>query len=301
MTVAEKLNLVEKYGSEYGINRTLAALHLSKGTWHYHTSKMKYEERYHYLKDDMLDMAGNHPDYGYRRATTELQDMGYQINHKVVQRLLKHWNLGVLRRTKPPKESPFRQILHENTGKLNLVDGLENVKVFEVLYTDFTELVYCSGRLKVQFIPLLDDVSKAVLGWALGVSADTELALRAWRMCILTLKKFGRSPAGIIVHQDMDPVFTSNQWAAEILVKGKAKLSFSEHGAKGNTKMESFNGKFKGENHSLFYDCLDLTNLGKMVSSRVRYYNVHRRHSALGNISPMNYLKNIGLYFGRNS
>jgi putative transposase len=299
--VSEKVNLVEKYGAEYGVNRSLKVLNLSKGTWHYNLNKLKYEERYSFLKKPMLKIAQNHPDYGYRRSTTELNESDYPVNRKVVQKLQKHWNLNVVRRIKPPKPSPFRQILHENTGNLNLVKRLDNIRAFEVLYTDFTELVYCTGQLKAQLIPLLDDVSKAVLGWALGESADTDLALRAWHMCKITLKKFGCSPSGTIVHHDLDPVFTGNQWAAAILVKDGGKLSFSENGAKGNTKMESFNGKFKGENHSLFYDCKDLTELGKVVSQRIRYYNVHRRHSSLGNISPMNYLKKIGLHFRRNS
>ncbi len=299
--MTEKVSLVEKYGTEYGINRSLAALNLSKGTWHYHINKMKYEDRYSFLKKPLLKIAQRHPGYGYRRSTTELHDMNYDVNRKVVQKLQKHWNLNVVRRIRPPKQSPFRQILHENIGKLNLVENLENIRAFEVLYTDFTELVYCSGQLKAQLIPLLDDMSRAVIGWALGENADTDLALRAWHMCKITLKRFRCSPAGIIVHQDMDPVFTGNQWAAAILVKDGAKLSFSENGAKGNTKMESFNGKFKGENHSIFYDCKDLTDLGKSVAQRIRYYNVHRRHSSLGNISPMNYLKKIGLYFRRNS
>jgi hypothetical protein len=38
-----------------------------------------------------------------------------------------------------------------------------------------------------------------------------------------------------------------------VLIKHRARISFSENGAKGNTTMESFNDRFKGENKSLFH------------------------------------------------
>jgi len=58
--------------------------------------------------------------------------------------------------------------------------------------------------------------------------------------------------------------------------------------------MESFNGRFKQENRDLFWDQDDLESLKKVVAERIRYYNFVRKHSALGNKSPMKYLKEKG-------
>jgi hypothetical protein len=67
--VEEKIALVERLGSEYGVNRCLAALKLSKSTWHYRRQRQVYEDRYSFLKRPLLWIARQHPEYGYRRAT----------------------------------------------------------------------------------------------------------------------------------------------------------------------------------------------------------------------------------------
>ena len=61
-------------------------------------------------------------------------------------------------------------------------------------------------------------------------------------------------------------------------------------GARDNPEIESFHGRFKGENHSLFLDAEDLSELQAVVARRIRYYNRERRHSSLGNHSPMAFL-----------
>jgi len=58
--------------------------------------------------------------------------------------------------------------------------------------------------------------------------------------------------------------------------------------------MEAFIGRFKVENRLLFWEQEDFETLVKVVNSRIRYYNFVRRHSALGNKSPIKYLKEKG-------
>jgi len=79
------------------------------------------------------------------------------------------------------------------------------------------------------------------------------------------------------------------------MVKSKTRISYSENGAKENVHMESFNGRFKTENGDLFWDQDDLESLKQVVDERVRYYNHERRHSAIGYIAPIEYLKKKGL------
>ncbi|MFW6130664.1 MAG: integrase core domain-containing protein [Atribacterota bacterium] len=76
--------------------------------------------------------------------------------------------------------------------------------------------------------------------------------------------------------------------------QSKARISYSEHGAKGNVHIESFNGRFKVENRSIFWEQEEIEELKKVVYERIRYYNFIRRHSVLGNKSPIIYLKEKG-------
>lgn len=59
----------------------------------------------------------------------------------------------------------------------------------------------------------------------------------------------------------------------EVVVRDNVRVSYSDNGAKGNFHMESFNGKFKTENHVLFWEQENLEALEKVANNRVRYYN----------------------------
>ena len=90
------------------------------------------------------------------------------------------WDLAVIKRVRRPKESSIRKLLKETGSKVNFVETLKEIDIFEVLYTDFTEIRYQRGCAKAQLMPIIDHTSKLVIGHALGESANTELALKSW-------------------------------------------------------------------------------------------------------------------------
>jgi len=127
-----------------------------------------------------------------------------------------------------------------------------------------------------------------------GESANTDLALKAWRQAKQTLKKLGQKVKDTIIHHDQDGVYIGHKWLYQVMVKDEARVSYSEPGARGNVYMESFIGRFKVENRLLFWEQEDLKSLEEVVNSRLRYYNQSRRHSVLSNKSPLKYLKEKG-------
>jgi len=241
-----------------------------------------------------MEIARLHPEYGYRRTTSEHVEQDFVVNHKVVQRLHRHWHLSVIKRVRPPKPNPIRKLLKEAGSKINLVMHLKEIDDLAVFYTDFTEIRYRRGLAKAQLMPIIDHSSKLVAGHALGESADTDLALQAWRRATATLKRLGRRIEDIIIHHDQDGVYTGHRWLNEVIIDSKARISYSEDGAKGNVHMESFNGRFKVENRLIFWELDDITELKKVADKRIRYHNFVRRHSTLGNKSPVKYLKEKG-------
>ena len=57
---------------------------------------MRYAEKYAHLEAPLKATAEAHPEYGYRRATTELRESyGHRVNRKVVERLHRLWDLPV--------------------------------------------------------------------------------------------------------------------------------------------------------------------------------------------------------------
>jgi len=242
----------------------------------------------------LFEIARLHPEYGYRRTNAELRARGFYVNRKVVERLHSFWDLSVIKRVIHPKKSSIRKLLKETGSKVNLVEILKEIDIFEVLYTDFTEIRYQRGRGKAQLMPIIDHTSKLVVGHALGESADTELALKAWSRAREMFKRLGQKTEDLIIHHDQDGVYIGHGWLYKLAVRDKVRVSYSEHGARGNVHMESFIGRLKVENRLLFWEQEDFESLAKVVNSRIRYYNFVRRHSALGNKSPIKYLKEKG-------
>jgi putative transposase len=291
--VAAKVALVRQVRSTGALGPALAAVGLARSTWYYRVEHPEpYATRYAALRGPLERIARAHPEYGYRRTTTELREtLGHRVNQKVVRKLHQLWGLPVLRRARPPRPSAVRRVITQAGGRANLVAGLAAIEPLAVLYTDFTELAYAGA--KAWLMAFVDHQSKVVPGWALAARADTALAVAAWRRARRWLRRHGGRVAGVIVHHDQDPVYTGYGWMEEVLVRDHARLSYALNGCRDNPEMESFHSRFKTENRSLFLDARTLADLQRVVAQRMTYYNARRRHSALGNQAPLTYLASL--------
>lgn len=303
MTQPAKLTWVEKLKGEFGLNQTLTLLKLPKSSWYYALKQQRQPDRYEEVKQQLKQIAKDHPEYGYRRTGAELNDSREQpINHKVVQRLMQEEELTLIRTAGKPPENPFRQILLRLGDKMNLYaplvaqaeSGEREVGVFTVFTTDFTELVYAQGNRKLQLIPVIDYASKYCAGFALGLTCTSELAIQALTNAAETVKRFGLSLDQAIMHHDRGGAFVSFEWVCAVLLVHTMKLSYALRGCKDNPAHESFNGRFKKENQDLFWECQTETELIRVVTNRIQYYNEERRHSSVGNMSPIDYIKKHG-------
>lgn len=295
MTTAEKVALVAEVWETHGLAPALAAVELPRSTWYYHQRhSVSYAEKYGHVRPLLEKIAREHPAYGLPRIMVELRDTyGLVINHKVVQRLLRLWDLALLRSIRPPRPSRIRQAI-ETAGKYaNLVAQMDQIGLFEVAYTDFTELVYADGTRKAYLMPIIGHVCKLAYGWAVGPRADTPLALAAWELTKNTFQELTVPYAGLIVHHDQDPVYTGYGWASQLVLADQVRLSYTLDGARDNPEMESFIGRFKTENHSLFLDAPDIPALRTVVAERMQYYNTVRRHSSLGYVAPRTYIERV--------
>jgi len=295
LTTEQKVKLVENTREEHGLNVSLRAAELPKSTYYYHQNeKVDYEEKYGHLKPILDEIIDENPDYGRPKIKTQLQESyGLKVNHKVIAKLLRTWDIKLARAARSTEPSPVRQAINEAAGDLNLVDPLEedDIAIFDVLYTDFTELRYENSSKKAWLIPVIGHRSKLIFGWAVGKGPTTEVALRAWNRTRETFSRYNASLEGTILHQDQDSVFTSNDWVDQTLIEDDVKLSYSENGARGNVYMESFNGHFKCPNRSLFCEAQSLEELRVIVEDRINYWNQRRRHASLQNRIPIDYIE----------
>lgn len=295
MSIEQKASLVASVCPEHELQPALDAVGLAKSTWYYHQKqKVSYTEKHGHLVPPLEEIARQHPEYGYRRATAELREAyGQLVNHKVVQRLHQLWGLSLLRQTRPPRPSGVRKAILAAGQRANLVAQLTEIQPFQVAYTDFTELRYADGNQKSYLMAIVGHVCKVVYGWAVGESPNTHLALAAWQCCKETLRAHDVACARMIMHHDQDPVYTGYGWTSQLLLNDGLHLSYSLDGAKANTEMEGFISRFKNENRSLFLDAPTQDALQTVVRERMYYYNYQRRHSRIDYQTPIAYLKQL--------
>ena len=288
---AEKVEVVEQKAKTYGLNVTLDAIGLPKSTWYYwKNQKVDYEEKYSDLRQPLIEVLRENPAYGYRRIEPDLKELGCPVGESVIRHVLRMWNLSLQREAGKPKPSFPRKVLAKESDGMNLVARIEEPAPLQVLYTDFTAIWYAKRNKKAYLMALVDDATKWAVGWAVGFRPNTELALEALSMAVATLADVGLSLEGRIIHHDQDTVYTGYRWLRAVLITHRARISFSENGVKGNTSMESFNGHFKGENESLFYEAANTWELGRVIAQQMEYYNGRRRHSTLGYTAPIDYI-----------
>jgi putative transposase len=293
MSTAEKVERVSETKGSFGLNRSLAVIGLPKSTWYYRrTQQVDYEQKYLHLRPDLEEIARSCPEYGYRRTTTALrEEKGHLVNEKVVRRLHQSWDLALLRSTRRPKPSRLRRIIRQAGKRANLIADIETPELFQVFYTDFTELIYADGKAKAYFMPILEHASRLCLGWALGESANRELALAAWNQAKTTLTDWDVDLPESILHQDQDSVYTSYAWTGRLLLEEEMRLSYALSGAKDNPHMESFFSRLKDEGHSEILDAETIMELEKVLVRRIGFYNSRRYHSSLGNRAPLVFIR----------
>jgi putative transposase len=219
----------------------------------------------------------HHRRYGYRRVTTELRRRGLQVNHKRVARMMREDNLLALGKRKYvlTTDSAHGQEVYLNLAARIKPNGLNQLWVADLTYI----------RLAHEFVYLavvLDRFSRRVIGWALGRSLRSDLAVTALRNAIQT-----RCPLpGLVHHSDRGIQYSCREYVN--LLKSSGIISSMSRPANpyGNAFCESFMKTLKREEIycETYRDLADLTiHMEAFIDG---YYNRERLHSALGYQTP---------------
>lgn len=283
---------MDEHREEHGLNKCLEAIDLPKSTYYYRVNQMvSYTEKYEHLREPMHEIAEENADYGYPRMTPELQEQGYDVGEYVVSNLMDLFGIRLMNNVDKPPQSEARKFIDSMGNGCNIVKKLDTIKPLQVFYTDYTEIFFDNGNKKGYLMALLDHSGKLIPGYALEKSKNTDTALKAIKRASSTLKELGHTLKGKIIHHDQDPVYTGYRWMREVLFNQNARISYSENGARGNPIIEAFHSSLKRENKDLFLEARNIWELKRVVKERIEYYNQERRHSTLGQVAPLTYLK----------
>ena len=229
------------------------------------------------LRDAVQRMALAHRDHGYRRITPLVQRAGFVVGEEKIRRILHSDNLVAVRRRKFVVTTDSN---HRFRVYPNLAESMELTAVNQLWVADITYI-----RLRWEFVFLavvLDAFSRKAIGWELGRTLETKLALGALEAALASRKP----QPGLVHHSDRGTQYASNEYVQRLEACG-AHLSMSRPGRPWeNGKCESFIKTLKREE----IDARCFSSFGQLRQNLGEFfeqiYNKVRLHSALGYRSP---------------
>ena len=242
----------------------------------------KHDQRDEVLK---VKIAAVHKEnrgvYGRPRITKELRESGEKVSEKRVGRLMREEGISGRR---PKKFRRTTDSKHTLPVAPNLVERrFEAEAPNKVWVSDITYVATWEGWLYLASV--IDLFSRRVVGWAIADHMRTELVTDALQMAISE-----RGPAaGLIYHSDRGSQYASNA-SQELLAEHGLLCSMSRKGdCWDNAVAESFFGTLKDE--LIYRDVWPTRARAKAAIEEyiVCFYNSRRRHSTIGDVSPVEY------------
>ena len=220
--------------------------------------------------------------YGVPRITAELHDTGDRVNHKRVARVMREVGLAgvrLRRRHRTTVADPTAVKAPDLLGR-DFTARTPNARYVG----DITYLPIADGTF-LYLATVMDLCSRRLVGWAVADHMRTELVLDALRAAERTRGCL----AGAIFHSDHGAQYTSKAFAAVCVTAG-VRQSMSKIGSSAdNALAESFNATFKRETLQGRRAFTDEREARLTAFRWLHRYNTVRRHSRLGQQSPITY------------
>ncbi|MFF7159751.1 IS3 family transposase [Streptomyces sp. NPDC008139] len=286
--LVSRFTFVADHHSAYGVKRLCRLLHVSRsGFYRWREAAPARAEREHADQALSARIAEIHQEsdstYGSPRITAELREEGRPVNSKRVARLMRcHGIVGVHLRKKvrtsvpAPDAAPVPDLLQRD-----FTASAPNQKYVG----DITYLPVGGGRF-LYLATVLDLHSKRLVGWSISDHMRTGLIAAALRAAAGTR---GGDLRGAIFHSDNGAQYVSKEFAALCGEFGVVRSGGAVGTSADNAAAESFNASLKREALKGAKRWPGARAARLDVFRWVTRYNTRRRHSALGQQSPISY------------
>lgn len=298
MTAHNKLNSIRQVESSPCINSALQRLGINRSTYYRWKQKFKLlgfsglqdvkpriSRRWNQLrpaeKENIFSPALFKPDYSCRQLAWYITDHeGFSVSESTVYRHLKAKGL-----IPEPQIKTFAasQEYHIKTTAIN-----------QQWQTDAT-------YLKVErwgwfyMLSVLDDFSRKILAWELRPSMthdDLSVVIeQACEFSEIDKKDAQTGQPKVRLVTDNGPALISRDFADYLEAKGIGHIFASPYHPQTNGKIERYHRSAKDKILLHIWESLD--NLTTEIARFVHWYNAHRYHEALGNVTPDD------VYYGR--
>jgi transposase InsO family protein len=282
-----RFQFVADHQARYGVKRLCTVLNIARSSFYYWKSTAPARWA-HDAADAALAIriravqAAHDGTYGAPRITAELRDDGVLVNHKKVARVMRRHRIRGLRlrrRVQTTIADPSAVKAPDLIGRDFTAAAVNQRYVGDITYLPVGE------RGFLYLATVIDLYSRRLAGWAVADHMRTDLVVDALHAATRTRGSLD----GAIFHSDHGAQYTSRAFADTCTTAG-VRQSMSKVGSSAdNALAESFNATFKRETlqgRRAFTD----ERQARLTSFRwLHRYNTIRRHSRLGQQSPISY------------
>ena len=227
---------------------------------------------------------GSKKTYGSPRVFDDLQELGIKVSENTVAKYMKEMGLDARLKKK------FRVVTTDSKHSYPIAPRLFETEKHDppsqpgkVLAGDITYLRL--GKVFIYLAVVMDLYNREILGWSMSWSLETKVVLDALEMA---MKKVGPD-AEIIFHSDRGSQYASEAYR-RMLKNKNVKPSMSRKGnCYDNAYVESWFSSLKKEwiYRNTYKTAAELRTL--VFEYIETWYNKKRKHSSLGNLSPVMY------------
>ena len=216
--------------------------------------------------------------YGYRRVIEDLHDLNLTCSAARARRIMKERGLHAIQpKNFVPKTSDGRA--DKPSPKLlsgqPLPDGPNKVWAGDITFIP-------TSRGWRYLAVVIDLFSRKIVGWALADHMRADLVCDAFKQALGSRQNY----RGVIFHSDRGSQYGSKKFRTLLSQAGALQSMSARANPYDNAWTESFIGTMKNEmlQNGIFIDESDArTELFDYIDS---YYNLRRKHSSLGYLSP---------------
>lgn len=265
--------MIEPNHSQLSIVRQCDLLTLARASYYRDTDwARESEENLNFMR--LIDEEYTcHPFYGSRKMRDYLRRLGYEINRKRVQRLMRKMGIkSVAPSPSTSKPCPGHKVYPY------LLNGLEINRANQVWCTDITYIRLASGF--VYLVAVMDWYSRKVLSWEVSASMEDSF-------CVSALERALRLyPKPDIFNTDQGAQFTSKDFT-DVLKAHEIKISMDGKGrCMDNIFIERLWRSVKYEEIYL-NEYATTKALRKALRKYFHFYNTERPHQTFEGATPL--------------
>lgn len=258
---------------------------MSKQKYYYHLNHATFLEKNAELAGLILKIfEKSHKTYGYRRITAELKNMGYQVNHKKVLKIMQLKEIKPICK-KVKKYNSYKGEIGKVADNLIKRDFNSSLPLMK-LATDVTEFKIAAGKLYLS--PIIDMYNREIVAYEISYAPNLNMVVKM----LEGLFALDANLDNTILHSDQGWQYQTPLFQSLLKENGIIQSMSRKGNCNDNGLMESFfstikQEMFNGREHTF----RSLEDLEISIRKYIDFYNTERIKSRLNYMSPINYKK----------